>query len=102
MTDDEINKVINARLEALFDLYPIDDLRPVEVRDEMRDGMIKAYAHKGFRTYLENAVKVALKKMAIASTPVEIAYYKSRVDVLEQLLANGKMLFQTLQPKKGK
>lgn len=94
-----MDKIINARIEKLFDLYPIDDLRPVEVNEEMKDGLGRMFGHRGFRTYLENAVKIALKKMAIASTPVEIAYYKSRVDVLEQLLANGKMLFQTVQLK---
>lgn len=102
MTSEEFDKLMNARLEALFDLYPIDDLRPVEVDEEMKDGIARSYGHKGYRSYLENAVKIALKNMAIASTPVEIAYYKSRVDVLEQLLAKGKMMFQTIQTKKGK
>src|SRR5689334_15059408 len=99
MTTEEFEKLMNARLEALFDLYPIDDLRPVEVQEEMRDGLARMYGNKGSRTYLENAVKIALKNMAIASTPVEIAYYKSRVDVLEQLLSKGKMLYQTIQTK---
>ncbi len=99
MTEDEFQKIINARLEKLFDLYPIDDLRPVEVQEAMRDGLGRMYGNKGSRAYLENAVKIALKNMAVASTPVEIAYYKSRVDVLEQLLAKGQQLYQTFQLK---
>jgi len=101
MTTEEFEKLMNARLEALFDLYPIDDLRPVEVKEEMRDGLSRMYGNKGSRSYLENAVKIALKNMAIASTPVEIAYYKSRIDVLEQLLSKGKMLYES-NPKKAK
>lgn len=102
MNTEEFEKIMNARLEKLFDLYPIDDLRPVEVQEEMKDGIARSYGHKGYRSYLENAVKIALKNMAIASTPVEISYYKSRVDVLEQLLSKGKQMFNTVQTKKGK
>jgi hypothetical protein len=95
MTEEQFQQIINARISNLFDLYPIDDLRPIEVNEEMKDGLSRAYAHKGMRNYLENATKIALKNMAIATTPVEIAYYKSRIDVLEQLLAKGKQLFNT-------
>ena len=99
MTEEEFQKLMTARLEALFDLYPVEDLRPVEVKEEMKDGLAKAYSLKGFRAYLENATKIALKNMAIASTAVEISYYKSRVDVLEQLLAKGKQMFETIKKK---
>jgi hypothetical protein len=99
MTDEEFGKVINARLEALFDLYPIEDLRPIEVKEEMKAGLMKAYADKGYRMYLENSVKIALKNMAVAPDQQQIIYYKSRVDVLEQLLAKGKQMFETIKKK---
>ncbi len=95
MTEEQTQEIINARISNLFDLYPIDDLRPVQATEEMKDGLSRSYAHKGMRAYLENAIKIALKNMAIATTPVEIAYFKSRIDVLEQLLAKGKQLFNT-------
>ena len=99
MTDEEFSKLMNARLEALFDLYPIEDLRPLEVKEEMKSGLMKAYADKGYRMYLENSVKIALKNMAVAPDQQQIIYYKSRVDVLEQLLAKGKQMFETIKKK---
>ncbi len=100
MTQEETEKIINGRIEKLFDLYPIDDLQPVQVNEEMRDGLGKTYAHKGMRAYLENSVKIALKNMAVAPDQQQIIYYKSRVDVLEQLLAKGKQMFETTKIKK--
>ncbi len=100
MTEEEFQKIINARLEKLFDLYPIDDLRPIEVQEAMKAGLMKAYADKGYRSYLENSVKIALKNMAVASDQIQITYYKSRVDVLEQLLSKGKQMFETIKLKK--
>lgn len=93
MKEEKFTEKVNKRLEELFDLYPIDNLQPTEVTAEMRDGLARMFADKGFKLYLENAIKIALKNMAVAPTPIEIAYYKSRVDVLEQLLAKGKQLF---------
>lgn len=87
---------MNNRIEELFDLYPIEDLQPSVINEEMRAGLAKFYADRGQRTYIENAVKIALKNMAISPDPVQIAYYKSRVDVLEQLLAKGKQMFNTI------
>lgn len=100
MTTEEFEKLMQARMEALFDLYPIEDLQPIQVKEEMRDGLAKAYANKGFRAYLENSVKIALKNMAVAPDQQQIIYYKSRVDVLEQLLAKGKQMFDTIKVKK--
>ena len=97
MNEEQIQQVMNQRIDKLFDLYPIEDLRPLEVQEEMKEGIAKSYAQRGFRSYLENAVKIALKNMAVAATPVEIAYYKSRVDVLEQLLAKGKQMFTSME-----
>ncbi len=101
MIQEDFEKIMAARLEKLFDLYPIENLQPTQVTEEMKDSLAKFYADRGLRLYLENAVKIALQKMAVAPTPVEIAYYKSRVDVLEQLLAKGKQMFTNVQPKKG-
>jgi len=100
MTEEQFQQIYNARIEKLFDLYPIDDLRPSQVNEEMKGGLAKFYSNKGMRMYLENALKVALKNMAVAPTPVEITYYKSRVDVLEQLLAKGKQMFETTEQRK--
>ncbi len=100
MTTEEFEKLMQARLEALFDLYPIEDLQPIPVKEEMRDGLAKSYANKGYRAYLENSVKIALKNMAVAPDQSQIIYYKSRVDVLEQLLAKGKQMFDTIKVKK--
>jgi hypothetical protein len=101
MNEEEFQKLMNARLEKLIDLYPIEDLRPVQATEEMKTGLAKGYANKGLRLYLENSVKIALQKMAIAPTPLEIAYYKSRVDTLQQLLAKGQQMFNLTTPKKG-
>lgn len=95
LTEDQVQEIINGRIANLFDLYPIENLQPVQVQEEMKDGIARMYSHKGCRAYLENAVKIALKNMAVASTPREIAYYQSRVDVLQQLLAKGQQLFNT-------
>jgi hypothetical protein len=65
----------------------------------MKSGLMKAYADKGYRMYLENSVKIALKNMAVAPDQQQIIYYKSRVDVLEQLLAKGKQMFETIKKK---
>lgn len=100
MTDQKFLDKLNGKLAELFDLYPIDDLRPSEVTEDMKDGLFKAYGHKGFRLYLENAIKIAIRNMGLASTPVEIAYYKSRIDVLEQLLTKGKQLFTEMNVKR--
>ena len=86
---------INERLKELFDLYPIENLQPTQVTEEMKDSLAKFYADKGLRLYLENAVKIALKNMAVAPDQTQITYYKSRVDVLEQLLAKGKQMYTT-------
>lgn len=103
MTNEEkLTKKMTERLETLFDLYPIENLQPGEVNDEMKTGLARFYADRGQRMYIENAVKIALKNMAVAPTQIEIAYYKSRVDVLEQLLAKGKQMFTNLEVlKKG-
>lgn len=95
MTEQQIQQIIDGRINNLFDLYPIENLQPVQVQEDMKDGLARMYAHKGSRAYLENAVKIALKNMAVASTPVEISYFKSRIDVLQQLLAKGKQIFET-------
>ena len=99
---EEFKDKINGRLKELFDLYPIEDLQPKKVSEEMKDGLSKAYANRGFREYLENAVKIALSNMAIAPDDVQITYYKSRVDVLQQLLAKGKQTYETINLPKGK
>ncbi len=39
--------------------------------------------------------------MAVAPDPLQIAYYKSRVDVLEQLLAKGKQMYTLGEIGKG-
>lgn len=101
MTQEEFEKIMAARLEKLFDLYPIENLQPTQVNEEMKDSLAKFYADRGLRLYMENAVKIALQKMALAPDAIQIAYYKSRVDVLEQLLAKGKQMFTNIQPKKG-
>ena len=95
MTEDQMN----SRIANLFDLYPIDDLTPTQINEEMKSSLARFYADKGMRAYLENAVKIALRNMAIAPDQTQITYYKSRVDVLEQLLAKGKQMFNTSQPK---
>lgn len=90
------DKIMNERIEKLFDLYPIEDLQPSQINEEMKAGLAKFYADRGMRTYLENAIKIALRNMAIAPDQIQITYYKSRVDVLEQLLAKGKQMFTTI------
>ena len=50
MTEDEFTKFMNARLEKLIDLYPIEDLRPSVATEEMKSGLAKGYANKGFRS----------------------------------------------------
>jgi hypothetical protein len=100
MTDEEFQKLMQARLETLFDLYPIENLQPVQIQEDMKDGLSKAYALRGFRAYLENSIKIALKNMAVAPDQQQIIYYKSRVDVLEQLLAKGKQMFELTKVKK--
>lgn len=92
MDEEQFETLVNKRLEALFDLYPIDDLRPSQVNEEMREGLMKFYADNGQRLYIENALKIALRNMATAPKD-QIMYYKSRVDVLEQLLAKGRELY---------
>jgi hypothetical protein len=67
----------------------------------MKGGLARFYADAGQRKYIENAVKIALKNMAIAPDPITIAYYKSRVDCLEQLLAKGKQMFTIGEIGKG-
>lgn len=100
MNEADFTEHMNDRLKLLFDLYPIEDLRPADISEEMKGGLAKFYADRGQRAYIENAVKIAIRNMGTASTPVEIAYYKSRIDVLEQLLAKGKQSFQTIQVTK--
>lgn len=101
MDEEQFETYVNKRLEVLFDLYPIEDLRPSQINEEMREGLMKFYADSGMRLYLENSIKVALKNMAIAKDALQICYYKSRIDVLEQLLAKGKQQYETiLAPKK--
>lgn len=100
MTDEEFIKDKALKVEKLFDLYPIENLQPVEVREEMRDGLGRMYAHKGSRAYLENAIKIAIRNQAIATTSVEIAYYKSRMDTLLQLLSKGEQMYKTVQATK--
>ena len=90
----------NERLKELFDLYPIENLQPGIVTEQMKSGLAKFYSDPGMRLYLENAVKIALKNMAIAPDQIQITYYKSRVDVLEQLLAKGKQMFTSTLTKK--
>jgi hypothetical protein len=97
LNEDQFTVIMNERVEQLFDLYPIEDLKAVEVSEDMKDGLARSYAHKGMRNYLENAVKIALKSMAIAPTPLEIAYFKSRIDTLEQLLAKGKQVYTQIE-----
>lgn len=93
---------MSKRLEDLFDLYPIDNLEPSEISDDMKVGLARFYSDKGQRLYIENAIKIALKNMAIAPSAIQIAYYKSRVDVLQQLLAKGKQCFTNMDVlKKG-
>ena len=92
MTEEQFEVYINKRLEMLFDLYPIEDLRPTQITEEMKEGVMKFYADNGMRLYLENAMKIALRNMATAPKD-QIMYYKSRVDVIEQLLAKGKELY---------
>jgi hypothetical protein len=89
----------NERLKELFNLYPIEDLQPTPVTVEMKDSLARFYADKGLRMYLENATKIALTNMAVAPDATQITYYKSRVDVLMQLLAKGKQMYNTTQPK---
>jgi len=101
MTEEKFTKKVNDRLEKLFDLYPIEDLRPSEVNEEMKAGLARLYADRGQRMYLENAVKIAIKNMSVAPTPLEINYYKSRIDCLEQLLAKGQQCFATGEVGKG-
>ncbi len=96
-TDKPIEQKMSDRLGELFDLYPIDDLQPTQISEEMKVGLARFYADAGQRKYIENAVKIALKNMSIAPDPVTIAYYKSRVDVLEQLLAKGKQMFTNME-----
>lgn len=100
--DKPIEQKMSDRLEELFNLYPIDNLQPSEVNEEMKLGLARFYADRGQKLYIENAVKIALKNMAISPDPIQIAYYKSRVDCLEQLLAKGKQMFTNLEVlKKG-
>ena len=100
--DKPIEQKMSDRLNELFDLYPIENLQPGEISDEMKTGLARFYADRGQRLYIENAVKIALKNMAVAPDPVQIAYYKSRVDVLEQLLAKGKQMYTNMEVlKKG-
>jgi hypothetical protein len=100
MNEADFTEHMNDRLKMLFDLYPIEDLRPGEVSEEMKLGLAKFYSDRGQRSYIENAIKIAIRNMGVASTAIEISYYKSRVDVLEQLLAKGKQSFQTIQVTK--
>lgn len=100
MTEEQFEDYVNKRLEKLFDLYPIDDLRPSQMTEDMRDGMMRFYGDIGIRLYLENALKVALKNMAIAPKD-QIMYFKSRVDTIEQLLGKGKELFMNAEKRKG-
>lgn len=100
MTEAKFTKTINDRIDKLFDLYPIDDLRPSETTEAMKEGLAKAYADRGFRAYLENSLKIALSNMAKSPTQMEITYYKSRVDVLQQLLAKGKEVFTRVEVAK--
>ena len=96
-----LTKKASERLEKLFDLYPIEDLQPTEANETMKGGLARFYADKGMRLYLENSVKIALKNMAVSPDPLQIMYYKSRVDVLEQLLAKGKQMFTVGEMGKG-
>lgn len=98
---EDLTEKMTKRLDKLFDLYPIEDLRPSEVNEEMKSGLARFYADKGQRLYIENAVKIALKNMAVAPDQMTITYFKSRIDVLEQLLAKGKECFNNEVTKKG-
>lgn len=100
LTEEQFEEYVNKRLEKLFDLYPIEDLKPLQLTEDMKDGMARFYADNGMRAYLENALKIAVKNMAIAPKD-QIMYFKSRVDVLEQLLAKGKELFNSTPTRRG-
>lgn len=78
-------------LERLLDLYPIDLSDPQKMDTKMREGLARAYADLGMRTFLENAIKLANMKLIKAKDNDEIVYYRSRLETLMKLIVKAKV-----------
>lgn len=82
-----------AKVEKLFDLYPLELNEPKEATALMRQSLATMYGDNGLRAFLENAVKYANKSLISANSMEQVIFYRSRIEALMQLLNMGKQHF---------
>lgn len=86
-------KKVSARLDKLFDLYPLILTDSKEVTLAMREGLARMFGDPHLRAFLENSVRFANQNLIRAATPEQQFAYKHRIDTLMQLLAMGRQHF---------
>jgi len=93
------------KLEPLFDLYPLDLSEPSVINEEMKQGLAEVYANKGYRYYIEHAVKTANKnmiQMLDAGDMENAKRFANRISTLMQLISKGREQYLNFEKIKSK
>lgn len=98
MTKDEkkISK-LNAALKELMDIPPLIFYSEPTTQNQskMLQGLARMYTDEGFRMYLEESIKSALKQVALKSESlIDMAAGKMRILTLKELLNTSKKSFE--------
>lgn len=97
MTSEEKIQGLNKLLMEMLKMEPLIEFKEplTEIGHEQFNGLAQMYANRGFRSYLETAVNKAIKNSAINSDDlISMAYNKSRVILLKELLVISKKAFE--------
>lgn len=66
---------------------------PVQITDEMKEGLAQVYSNKGYRLYLENYIKIAMMNMVKYMNAENVDGAKRQanyIGILKTLLAKGR------------
>ena len=72
--------------------YDIDPIPPIDVTEEMKEGLAQVYSNKGYRLYLENWVRIAMINMVTYMNAENIDAAKKQahfIGTIKTLLAKG-------------
>lgn len=79
--------------EETIDLLGIDLSEPTKINTMMREGLARMYGDEGFRTYLENAVKISninLIKSMDNGDAARGTYYANRMETILGIITKAK------------
>jgi hypothetical protein len=81
----------------------VDYSEPINEMGEIwREALARMYSDRGFRSYLENAINIAIKSSAMNGIePTDIAFRKGRIEVLKELYIISKNCYDKIEKIKA-